>query len=111
MVKRLLFIVTLPGPVKESKSTAVAPPTVSVIVLLAIFTVELAPSDMRKPVPFAASQLTVLPVRFIWEDPAITNRAAVSVPPVDSNPLLDIVIVDKPDVEALLTNRPVLPPR
>src|SRR5437868_2464035 len=72
MVMRLLLIVTLPGPDNESKRNPVAPPALSVNVLLARFTVDDAPSEKRKPVPFAAAQLTVLPVRLIWDGPSVT---------------------------------------
>src|SRR5579863_8620331 len=65
IVKRLLLIVTLPGPDNESKRNPVAPPALSVNVLLARLTVDDAPNDMRKPSPLAAPQLTVLPVRLI----------------------------------------------
>ena len=110
MVKRLLLIVTLPGPDNESKRNPVAPPALSVNVLLAIH------SRRRAQRHAETGAVRGVPIDGVAGEIDLgRSQRSRSARPCRCRHWTGIrcwtcVIVDIPEVEALLTNRPVLPP-
>src|SRR5713101_6157620 len=91
----LSLIVTLPGPLMGLKRMPVAPPCVSTIELLAMFTTDEGASAIRKAVPFVELNCARLLNTVIWLGPPVVTESAVSVPPVDKKVLFVKAIVDR----------------
>src|SRR5947207_7029638 len=106
----LSWIVTVPGPAMELKRIPVAPPTVSLTVLLVILTIAEGASDIWKAVPLAALNCARLLKIVTWPGPASDRLSAVSVPPVEVKALFVKAIFESPVVAALLIRTPVFVP-